>query len=165
MSELVKSFCPSPIGFLEIVASDRAIHQISYLDNDPHHVIPPTHELIRECAHQLEQYFSGSRMEFDIPVEPEGSGFDKGIWNLLIDIHYGTTISYKSLSLKSGNIKNIRAVGGANARNPIPIIIPCHRVIGEDGNLTGYAGGLKRKKWLLQHEGVLQEQLLIFRDE
>ena len=164
MSELVNGFMPSPIGFLEIVASDRAIHEISFMDSGPDQVIPPAHELISKCIHQLDQYFSGQRKKFDIPVEPGGSEFDEGIWSLLIDIPFGATISYKSLSLKSGTVKNIRAVGGANARNPIPIIIPCHRVIGEDGNLTGYAGGLKRKQWLLQHEGVLQEQLLLFED-
>ena len=82
-----------------------------------------------------------------------------------MQIPFGKTSTYRQLALRTGNLKNIRAVGGANARNPIPIIIPCHRVIGADGDLTGYAGGLEKKRWLLQHEGVLSEQLLIFADD
>ncbi len=108
--------------------------------------------LIKETAQQLEQYFSKKRKVFNLPVKPEGTDFQVKVWNSLTEITYGETRSYKELAAMTGNPKACRAVGMANNRNPVAIIIPCHRVIGHDGSLTGYAGGLELKKQLLELE-------------
>lgn len=101
---------------------------------------------------QLDEYFRGYRMKFDVPVIPIGTDFQKSVWNVLKDIPYGETISYKEMAIKLGNPRASRAVGQANNRNPIPIIIPCHRVIGSDGSLMGYGGGINIKKYLIEFE-------------
>jgi methylated-DNA-[protein]-cysteine S-methyltransferase len=101
---------------------------------------------------QLEEYFAGSRTSFDLPMQPEGTEFQSRVWDALLGIPYGTTISYLELARRIGDEKAVRAVGLANSLNPISIIIPCHRVIGADGSMTGYGGGIERKRWLLQHE-------------
>jgi methylated-DNA-[protein]-cysteine S-methyltransferase len=113
---------------------------------------------------QLEEYFSGSRKEFDIPLDLQGTDFQKKVWTELLKIPYGTTISYKELAIRLGDLKCIRAAGTANGANPVSIIVPCHRVIGSDASLVGYGGGLWRKKWLLEHEGlsIVKGQLTIF---
>jgi O-6-methylguanine DNA methyltransferase len=108
---------------------------------------------------QLKEYFAGTRKEFDVPLDIEGTDFQKRVWNELQNIPYGKTISYKSLSEKLGDVKAIRAVGKANGQNPIAIIIPCHRVIGANGTLVGYAGGLAIKEKLLHLEGALNPEL------
>lgn len=108
---------------------------------------------------QLREFFAGTRKKFDVPLDIEGTEFQKKVWNELKKIPYGKTISYKTLSEKLGDIKAIRAVGKANGQNPIAIIIPCHRVIGSDGSLTGYAGGLAIKEKLLHLEGALNPEL------
>jgi len=108
---------------------------------------------------QLKEYFAGTRKEFDVPLDIEGTDFQQKVWNELQKIPYGKTISYKSLSEKLGDVKAIRAVGKANGQNPIPIIIPCHRVIGANGTLVGYAGGLAIKEKLLHLEGALNPEL------
>lgn len=105
-----------------------------------------------EAKRQLQEYFDGSRREFSLPLLPEGTPFQQMVWEALRDIPYGTTISYQELAGRIGADKAVRAVGAANGANPIPIIIPCHRVIGADGSLTGYGGGIERKRWLLDHE-------------
>ncbi len=107
---------------------------------------------LNEYSLQLIEYFNGSRSEFNIQLDLNGSSFRKAVWNELLLIKFGQTMSYADLARKMGDIKSIRAVAGANAVNPVSIIVPCHRVIGSDGSLTGYAGGLWRKKWLLEHE-------------
>lgn len=112
-----------------------------------------------EVFNQLKEYFEGSRKVFDIPLDVDGTEFQKKVWNELQKISYGKTISYKTLSEKLGDVKTIRAVGKANGQNPVAIIIPCHRVIGEDGSLIGYAGGLDIKEKLLQLEGALDPKL------
>lgn len=109
-------------------------------------------ELIKETAKQLNEYLDGKRKEFDIPLMPEGTGFQKKVWNELINIPFGVTMSYKEIAEKIGNPKAARAVGMANNKNPILIIVPCHRVIGSNGNLTGYACGIETKKKLLNIE-------------
>jgi methylated-DNA-[protein]-cysteine S-methyltransferase len=101
---------------------------------------------------QLEEYFAGTRQAFDLPLAAEGTDFQRRVWDALLGIPYGTTISYLELARRIGDPKAVRAVGLANGRNPISIIVPCHRVIGSDGSLTGYGGGIERKRWLLQHE-------------
>ena len=104
---------------------------------------------------QLEEYFAGVRTGFDLPLLPDGSAFQQQVWARLRQIPYGATISYSELARRVGDPSAVRAVGGANARNPIPIVVPCHRVIGADGSLTGFGGGIERKRWLLAHEGAL----------
>ncbi|HXH17537.1 MAG TPA: methylated-DNA--[protein]-cysteine S-methyltransferase [Chitinophagales bacterium] len=108
--------------------------------------------VLKDCVRQLDEYFSGSRKVFSIPMHPEGTHFQKKIWTLLHQIPFGETISYLELALMAGSRKLIRAVGAANGANPLAIIVPCHRVIGNEGKLTGYAGGLRRKEWLLKFE-------------
>lgn len=104
------------------------------------------------CKKQMEEYFKGTRTNFDLPFIAQGTFFQEKIWKELQNIPYGATISYKELAKRIGNPKSVRAVGTANGRNPISIIIPCHRVIGSDGSLTGYGGGIDKKRWLLEHE-------------
>lgn len=116
------------------------------VDNNPNSVI---HETIL----QLDDYFAGKRLDFDIPLSPSGTAFQQQVWQELLKIPYGITITYLQLAKRLGNVKSIRAAASANGKNPLAIIIPCHRVVGAGGQLTGYAGGLHRKKWLLEHEG------------
>lgn len=106
-----------------------------------------------EAKKQLEEYFSGKRKIFDLPLKQEGTGFQQKVWNELCNIPFGETISYHELSKRIGDVKAIRAAGTANGKNKLSIVVPCHRVIGSDGSLTGYEGGLHRKQWLLRHEG------------
>ena len=141
----------SPIGWIEIQASCDAVTSLVFCDerkNDTCNgsVIPA------ECVRQLDEYFSGQRTEFDLPVKQAGTKFQQSVWNVLTDIPFGATVSYGFVAKMLNNPKSVRAVGAANGRNMVWIIVPCHRVIGADGSLTGYAGGLERKKWLLDHE-------------
>ena len=115
---------------------------------------------MEDCVFQLQEYFDGKRKAFDIKLNPEGTDFQKKVWNRLLEILYGKTLSYLELSKQLGDVKAIRAVANANGKNPIWIIIPCHRVIGSDGSLTGYAGGLSRKQWLLEHESPYKQTSL-----
>jgi len=115
---------------------------------------------IQNCINQLEEYFEGKRKEFSIGINPAGTEFQSKVWNQLVKIPYGKTISYLEQAKQFGDEKAIRAIASANGKNPIPIIIPCHRVIGTDGKLTGYAGGKLKKQWLLEHEGALQQKTL-----
>ena len=105
-------------------------------------------------AGQLAEYFAGKRRSFSLDLAPAGTEFQLAVWDVLRTIPYGSTISYGEQALRLGDVRKSRAVGAANGRNPISIVVPCHRVIGSDGTLTGYGGGLPRKKWLLEHEGV-----------
>lgn len=107
---------------------------------------------LKNCLRQLDEYFAGRRKNFELPLKPEGTWFQKKVWNQLLKIPYGKTMSYGEIAARTGNSKASRAVGNANNKNKIAVIIPCHRVIGSKGDLTGYAGGLKKKKWLLEHE-------------
>ncbi len=118
--------------------------------------------VIEQCIFELDEYFYKGRKFFDVELNPRGTEFQKRVWNELLTIPYGTTISYEALALRMGNIKSIRAVGLANGQNPIAIIIPCHRVIGKGGTLVGYGGGLENKEWLLTHEGAILKQLTLF---
>lgn len=118
-------------------------------------------ELVK-AKQQLQEYFSGNRQTFDFALSPEGTDFQQKVWNELKNIPFGKTISYLTLAKRLGDPKVIRAAASANGKNPLPIVIPCHRVIGSDGSLTGYAGGLWRKQWLLEHEGVITKQHSLF---
>ncbi len=115
-------------------------------------------EMESRCIAQLKEYFNNHRTTFDVPLDLKGTDFQKRVWNELLKILFGKTISYRELTLRLGDIKAIRAVAAANGANPVSIIVPCHRVIGSDGSLTGYAGGLWRKQWLLEFES--QDRLL-----
>jgi methylated-DNA-[protein]-cysteine S-methyltransferase len=110
--------------------------------------------LIGEARRQLDAYFARRLEIFDLPLAPNGTGFQRQVWSALVKIPFGTTTTYGALARQLGNAAAMRAVGAANGRNPIPIIVPCHRVIGSDGSLTGFGGGLERKQWLLRHEGA-----------
>jgi methylated-DNA-[protein]-cysteine S-methyltransferase len=112
----------------------------------------PVKKISQQKTIQLDEYFEGSRKDFDFPFRQKGTPFQLGVWDELLNIPYGKTISYLQLSQRLGNVKAIRAVGTANGRNNLPIVVPCHRVIGSNGSLTGYGGGLWRKQWLLEHE-------------
>ena len=148
-----------PLGFTKIVGDEDGITSIYILDSDEKttDIIP---EVLEDCAHQLREYFEGKRTQFDLQINLEGTEFQKIVWHQLQTIPYGKTISYLQLSQQLGDVKAIRAVANANGKNPLWIVIPCHRVIGSDGSLTGYAGGLHRKQWLLEHENPYKQQSL-----
>jgi methylated-DNA-[protein]-cysteine S-methyltransferase len=114
-----------------------------------------TRGLLDRVEAQLNEYFAGKRTTFDLPLEPSGTDFQLSVWKLLRKIPYGVTTSYGELARRLGDPKATRAVGAANGANPIPIIVPCHRVVGSKGELTGFGGGIERKRWLLEHEGAL----------
>lgn len=119
-------------------------------------------ELLTQCVAELTEYFNNERKEFSVPLHPHGTDFQNDVWEHLLEIPFGKTISYEQLALRMGDIKKIRAVAQANGHNPIPILIPCHRVISKDGTLGGYSSGLTKKEWLLKHEGVLADQVSLF---
>lgn len=149
----------SPLGFTKIIGDEAGVASISILNSDEKitDIIPIE---LEECAHQLNEYFKGERTQFDLTLNPEGTDFQKKVWNGLQTIPYGKTLSYLELSQQLGDVKAIRAVANANGKNPLWVVVPCHRVIGSDGSLTGYAGGLYRKQWLLEHESPYKQQSL-----
>jgi len=140
----------SPLGLINIEYSERGISNLIFVDGPG--MESPFNEMESQIKQQLEEYFTRKRQVFNLPLDLQGTEFQKNVWNELLKIPFGKTISYKELSLRMGNLKAIRAVAAANGANPVSIIVPCHRVIGSDGSLTGYAGGLWRKKWLLEFE-------------
>lgn len=134
-----------------IVYSDgKSITKISFSEKEKKSDV--SCKIIEEAIVQLDEYFNGARFVFDLQLNPHGTDFQKKVWQELIAIPYGQTVSYKNIALITGDVNNVRAVGTSNGKNPIAIVIPCHRVVGTNGKLTGYAGGLWRKKWLLNHE-------------
>lgn len=149
----------TPLGPAKLVGDGDGLQSVTVL-NDESPASDDFPEVLSECKSQLEEYFSGERKQFSLKLNPQGTDFQKSVWNELNEIPYGQTISYLDLSKRIGNTKSIRAVAAANGKNPIWIIIPCHRVIGSDGSLVGYAGGLSRKAWLLNHEQPNKQQSL-----
>jgi len=151
----------SPVGNLDILANDDQLTHIFWPDHKgaqlPRTRSGKEHPVLLQAKEQLEAYFAGELQVFDLPVYLEGTDFQKEVWTALMEIAWGETWTYSQLAHIIGRPKAVRAVGAANGRNPISIVIPCHRVIGANGTLTGYAGGLECKRWLLQHEGF-QEQ-------
>ncbi len=145
-------YIASPIGLVEICADDRALKSIDFVDHPRH--LGDSNPIADEAAGQIGAYFRGSRSRFEIPLGLDGTDFQLAVWHQLIQIPYGCTVSYRDIAQDIGHPRAVRAVGAANGRNPIAIVVPCHRVIGADGRLTGYASGLWRKAWLLQHEGI-----------
>ena len=148
----------SPVGRLKLISSDKGLAAILWENDKPTRIQVRTytenntHPVLLETEQQLKEYFEGKRNSFSLTLDPVGTDFQKNVWNALSGIPYGETRSYGDIARQLGNIKAVRAVGAANGRNPISIVVPCHRVIGANRELTGYAGGLWRKKWLLEHE-------------
>lgn len=139
----------SPIGFIKITANDEAINEVTFVENEEE---DKPNELTQEAVNQLMEYFEGKRKVFDLPLSPIGTPFQQAVWKALCSIPYGETRSYGEIAKMIGNPKASRAVGMANNRNPISIIIPCHRVIGASGKLVGYGGGIDKKIYLLNLE-------------
>ncbi|MGO1345236.1 methylated-DNA--[protein]-cysteine S-methyltransferase [Chromohalobacter japonicus] len=140
----------SPLGMLRILASEHGIREIAFVDDTETPAAPSP--LTDICREQLSAYLKGELRDFDVPLDPQGTPFQQRVWQALARIPFGETRSYAEIARDIDNLKAVRAVGAANGRNPLPIVVPCHRVIGRDGTLTGYAGGLERKAWLLELE-------------
>lgn len=159
MTKYETIYYPSPIGILEIKGTVEVVKSILFLDNED---MPISNDfkqvptVLKECYSQLDEYFNGKRREFTIPYGVEGTHFQKTVWAALSTIPYGKVHSYKELALLVGKENGSRAVGNANRLNKLSIVIPCHRIIGSNRQLTGYAGGLWRKQWLLQHEKAIE---------
>ena len=152
-------FINSPLGITKITGDENGIAVISIM-SEAKEISSETPESLKEAVTQLNEYFKGTRRDFTFRLNPSGTEFQQKVWKSLLEIPYGKTMSYMDLSKKLGDVKAIRAVASANGKNPLWIVVPCHRVIGTDGSLTGYAGGLWRKKWLLEHETPTNQQSL-----
>lgn len=157
----------SPVGPLLLAADDTALRVIEF--PSPRHAVgrdatwsPGENAILREARVQLDAYFAGRRRRFELQLGPRGTPFQCTVWHMLADIPYGTTISYAQLAARVGRLSAVRAVGAANGRNPLPIVLPCHRVIGSDGSLTGFGGGLPTKRFLLELEGALAPEQDLF---
>lgn len=147
----VNLFYRTPLGVARITDDDGFISAISIRDEDIE-VNEPETDLLKTVALQFDEYFAGKRKDFDFPIKQAGTDFQQKVWQQLLQIPYGNTTSYAALSNQMKSPLAIRAIASANGRNNLWIVVPCHRVIGSDGSLTGYAGGLWRKQWLLEHE-------------
>jgi len=150
----------SPVGELRLIAGERGLRAILWGAEDAERIasidrdelVEGSTPVLDEAVSQLEEYFAGTRREFDLPLDPAGTAFQQSAWNVLRTIPYGTTISYGQQAEQLGDPNKARAVGAANGKNPLSIVVPCHRVVGSNGQLTGFAGGLDVKSWLLDHE-------------
>jgi len=162
--KLYKTYYRSEIGLLEIVGTDSAVKAVHFIEEEqatPNDT--PLPAVVTDCVAQLAEYFAGQRHQFSLKLAPEGTEFQQKVWQQLVTIPYGQVVSYLDIARAIGNEKAVRAVGAANGQNPISIIVPCHRVIGSNGRLTGYGGGLWRKAWLLAHEDCpVGQQLPLF---
>lgn len=150
MGKIYKTYYESPIGTLEIVGTEEAILSILFVEEKEDAEDIP--DILNECCNQIDEYFKGKRKEFTLNMAFGGTEFQRKVWNSLTRIPYGKTVTYRDIAETVGNTKAVRAVGSANSKNLLSIVVPCHRVIGSDGTLTGYAGGLWRKEWLINHE-------------
>lgn len=153
------AFIKTPIGIAKLVGTVNGIEEISILDEEleTSESIPKS---LQNCVFQIQEYFENKRTDFKLLLNPQGTDFQKKVWQSLLSVPYGKTTTYLRQSRLVGDEKAIRAVASANGKNPIWLVIPCHRIIGSDGSLTGYAGGLWRKKWLLEHEKGIQQTTL-----
>jgi len=152
------AYLKTPIGYAEFIGNENGLASVTVFDEEkPIDLIP---EVLEDAVYQFTEYFEGKREVFNLKINPQGTDFQKRVWNALLEIPYSKTVSYLELSKTLGDVKAIRAVAAANGKNPLWIIVPCHRVIGSNGDLTGYAGGLHRKKWLLDHENPVKQQSL-----
>ncbi|MBP7183592.1 MAG: methylated-DNA--[protein]-cysteine S-methyltransferase [Flavobacterium sp.] len=152
------AYIKTPLGIATIIGDENGVSEISVSQEGEVSTIIPA--VLQEAVLQLQDYFEKKRTSFDFKINPKGTDFQIKVWNALLEIPYGKTRTYLEQSKFLGDIKAIRAVASANGKNPLWIVIPCHRVIGTDGSLTGYAGGLWRKKWLLEHENPTTQQSL-----
>ncbi|WP_281541933.1 methylated-DNA--[protein]-cysteine S-methyltransferase [Maribacter aestuarii] len=154
-----RAFIKTPLGVAKLKGNADGLSSITVLNTDETvtDIVP---ESLEDAVYQLNEYFQGKRQQFDLTLNPEGTDFQQRVWQALEEIPFGKTVSYLQLSKNLGDPKAIRAVAAANGKNPLWIVVPCHRVIGSDGSLTGYAGGLHRKKWLLAHESPAKQQSL-----
>jgi len=159
LEQLKITYYKTPIGTAKIAGDENGISSVSVLDEaiETSKVIPTC---LQDCVKQLDEYFKGKRTDFNLKLNPQGTEFQQKVWNELLNVPYGKTSTYLEQTKKLGDVKAIRAVASANGKNPIWIIIPCHRIIGSNGSLTGYAGGIWRKKWLLEHENPSPQQSL-----
>ena len=153
------AYINSPLGSIEIKGNAYGLASLHFMDSEvsASETIPKDLKIV---ASKIAEYFEGKRTDFDVKLAPEGTEFQKKVWKQLQEIPFGKTTSYQQMANQLGDPKVIRAAASANGKNPIAIIIPCHRVIGSDGSLTGYSGGLHRKKWLLEHESSAKQQSL-----
>ncbi|WP_335966752.1 methylated-DNA--[protein]-cysteine S-methyltransferase [Galbibacter sp. PAP.153] len=156
---MIQAIVNTPLGKTKITGDTAGISSITVL-NDEAQTSKTIPDELKNAVEQLLAYFEGTLKDFDFPLAPKGTEFQQKVWSALLEIPYGKTTSYLELSKKLGDVKAIRAVAAANGKNPLWIVVPCHRVIGSDGSLTGYAGGLWRKKWLLEHENPSAQQSL-----
>ncbi|WP_087525490.1 methylated-DNA--[protein]-cysteine S-methyltransferase [Gilvibacter sp. SZ-19] len=156
---MAQAYLDSPLGSLLLQGDADGIQKLSVVEDpqDPSAEIPAE---LQSAAQQIHEYFQGQRSSFDLKLNPQGTSFQKQVWTQLAEIPFGKTATYMDMAKRLGDPKSIRAAASANGKNPIMIIIPCHRVIGSDGSLTGYAGGLWRKKWLLEHESPVRQEKL-----
>lgn len=152
------AYIESPLGITTIIGDEEGVSVISVTQEGELSAEIP--EVLQEAVRQLKEYFEGKRTDFTFKLNPKGTEFQQKVWKSLLEIPYGKTVSYMDQTKKLGDIKAIRAVASANGKNPLWIVVPCHRVIGTNGSLTGYAGGIWRKKWLLEHENPTQQQSL-----
>ena len=151
-------YIQTPLGIAKIEGDKQGIATLSLVED-----VALSNEIpscLQEAVSQLNEYFSGERNAFDLHLNPQGTDFQKKVWKSLEEIPFGKTRTYLEQAKILGDVKTIRAVAAANGKNPLWIVLPCHRVIGSDGSLTGYAGGLWRKKWLLEHENPMRQQSL-----
>ena len=158
MNELVLAHIQTPLGIATIKGNENGIAAIAIADEGVVSEVIPS--VLQEAVTQLQDYFDGKRTRFDFQLNPVGTDFQQKVWKGLCEIPFGKTRSFLELAKQLGDVKAIRAVASANGKNPLWIVVPCHRVIGTDGSLTGYAGGLWRKKWLLEHENPSTQQSL-----
>ena len=156
MEKLYYGYYKSPIGNLRIVVGERSLVVLDF--NEDEKKESDEHRYINEVKKQLDEYFKGTRKLFDLNIKINGTDFQNKVWNELTKIPYGETISYKELATRIGNDKACRAVGNANNKNKISIVIPCHRVVGSNKKLVGYAGGLDKKEWLINHENKVTNE-------
>ena len=162
MNSIFISYVESPIGTIEIKADEQSILSVQFKDTNKVETSFSENEISKNGKQQLSEYFASERKEFELPLKLSGTDFQNKVWTELQVIPYGKTISYLQLAKNLGDPKCIRAAGTANGKNPFAIVVPCHRVIGSNGDLIGYAGGLWRKQWLLEHEGNLVKQKSLF---
>lgn len=149
--EYFTTFLNSPVGYLRLTSTKTALVTVNFSDEFGEDSVKLP-EILLQTKQQLIEYFEGKRFSFQLNLAPEGTAFQQKVWKQVEKVPFGQTATYLEIARQIGSTKYTRAVGLANGKNPIPIIIPCHRIIGSNGKLTGYAGGLKRKRWLLQHE-------------
>ncbi len=155
-----RTYYNSPLGTIELSATGKGISSLYFIKEEEREY--PKNNILSDAVRQLNEYFHKKRKEFSLPLDFEGTVFQKKIWNELLKIPFGKTVSYLHIAKRIGDENSTRAVGNANGKNPISIIVPCHRVIGANGNLVGYGGGIEKKKWLLEFEGALiQKELFV----